>query len=142
MQTLLPTPPRSPRIILSSDKNTTQELTDDVPLPTTTTSKDPKSKRSISSKYSHIPGALRRMCRRQVHPTTTTSTKQISSADLQHQLYLKMKRSLQHQANDQALWEVLKRKFKKSFTFNTSCRDDDIHSHHDDHQEDDAPLVG
>ncbi|GJY48893.1 hypothetical protein Tco_0438849, partial [Tanacetum coccineum] len=234
MQTPIPTPPRSLRIILSSDKNTTQELTDDVPLPTATTS----SKRSISSKYSHLSGALRRMCRRQgymiqnmertcvtrkyfwkthkkvdqvlhevvpqlveratedliennlklyiaaiviedrdafcsevpnlvsqefnaqapqiieelfknyvqnnviqVHPTTTTSTEQISSADLQHQLYLKMKRSLQDQANDQALWEVLKRKFKKSFTSNTSCRDDDIHSHHDDHQEDDAPLV-
>ncbi|GJY25655.1 hypothetical protein Tco_0400381 [Tanacetum coccineum] len=40
-----------------------------------------------------------------VHPTTTTSTKTTSLADLQHQLYLKMKRSLQDQANDLALWE-------------------------------------
>nr|GEY44997.1 reverse transcriptase domain-containing protein [Tanacetum cinerariifolium] len=53
-----------------------------------------------------------------------------------------MKRSLQDQANDQALWEALKRKFKKSSTSNTSCMDDDIHSHHDDHQEDDAPPEG
>ncbi|GJY66072.1 hypothetical protein Tco_0468310 [Tanacetum coccineum] len=41
----------------------------------------------------------------QVHPTTTTSTKITSSADLQQQLYFKMKRSLQDQANDPALWE-------------------------------------
>ncbi|GJQ98821.1 hypothetical protein Tco_0521806 [Tanacetum coccineum] len=53
-----------------------------------------------------------------------------------------MKRSLQDRANDPALWEVLKRKFEKSLTSNTSCRDDDIHSHHDDHQEDDAPPEG
>ncbi|GJY09983.1 hypothetical protein Tco_0378168 [Tanacetum coccineum] len=46
-------------------------------------------------------------------------------------------------ANDPALWDVLKRKFKKSSTSNTSCRDDDFHSqYHDDHQEDDAPSEG
>ncbi|GJV61290.1 hypothetical protein Tco_1467390 [Tanacetum coccineum] len=55
MQTLIPTPPRSPKTILSSDKNITQELTDIVSLPTTTTSKTPHSKRRISSKYSHRP---------------------------------------------------------------------------------------
>ncbi|GJZ89787.1 hypothetical protein Tco_0661714 [Tanacetum coccineum] len=53
-----------------------------------------------------------------------------------------MKRSLQDKANDPALWEVLKRKFEKCSTFNTSCKEDEIHSHHDDHQEDDAPLEG
>ncbi|GKC39810.1 hypothetical protein Tco_1052194 [Tanacetum coccineum] len=54
-----------------------------------------------------------------------------------------MKRSLQDQANDLALWEVLKCKFEKSSTYNTSCRDDDIHSQrHDDHQEDDALPEG
>ncbi|GJY02256.1 hypothetical protein Tco_0360408 [Tanacetum coccineum] len=78
----------------------------------------------------------------QVYPTTTTSTKTTSSADLQHKLYLKMKRSLHDQANDPALWEVLKRNFEKSSTSNTSCRDSDIHSYHDDHQEDDAPPEG
>ncbi|GJW61500.1 hypothetical protein Tco_0110835, partial [Tanacetum coccineum] len=46
-------------------------------------------------------------------------------------------------ASDLALWDVLKRKFKKSSTSNTSCRDDDFHSqHHDDHQEYDAPPEG
>nr|GEX62125.1 hypothetical protein [Tanacetum cinerariifolium] len=193
MQTPIPTPPRSPRTILSLDKNLTQELTKTVPLPTTTTTSSniPRSKQRISSKYNHLPSALRRMCRRQgymiqnmerkcvttkqfwkthtkvnqvlhlgvsqlaekateelietnlklciaatiieerdafrfkvpdlvshefkaqalkiikdlfknyvqsnviqVHPTTTTSTETTSSADLQQQLYFKMKRSL------------------------------------------------
>ncbi|GJS03680.1 hypothetical protein Tco_0320188 [Tanacetum coccineum] len=44
-QTIISTPPRSPRIILSSDKNITQDLTDNVPLPTTTTSIPSHSKR-------------------------------------------------------------------------------------------------
>ncbi|GJZ26425.1 hypothetical protein Tco_0570678 [Tanacetum coccineum] len=78
----------------------------------------------------------------QVHPTITTSTETNSLADLQQQLYLKMKRSLQDQANDPVLREVLKCKFENSSASNTSCRDDDIHSHHDDHQEDDAPPEG
>ncbi|GJW49249.1 hypothetical protein Tco_0090600 [Tanacetum coccineum] len=43
-----------------------------------------------------------------VHPTTTTSTKTTSSTDPQQQLYLKMKSNLQYQANDPALWDVLK----------------------------------
>ncbi|GJZ34408.1 hypothetical protein Tco_0580225, partial [Tanacetum coccineum] len=41
----------------------------------------------------------------QVHPTITTSTETNSLADLQQQLYLKMKRSLQYQANDPVLRE-------------------------------------
>ncbi|GKD01313.1 hypothetical protein Tco_1171587 [Tanacetum coccineum] len=103
MQTPIPTTLRSPRINLSSDKNIAQELTDTVSLSTPTTSKDPHKQRRISSKYSHLP----------VHPTTTTSTETTSSADLQQQLYLKMKSSLQDQANDLALWDVLKRSLSK-----------------------------
>ncbi|GKC21942.1 hypothetical protein Tco_1024092 [Tanacetum coccineum] len=54
-----------------------------------------------------------------------------------------MKISLQDQANDPALLEVLKCKFENSSTSNTSCRDDDIHSQrHDDHPEDNAPPKG
>ncbi|GJZ10688.1 hypothetical protein Tco_0545447 [Tanacetum coccineum] len=54
-----------------------------------------------------------------------------------------MKRSLQDQANDPSLWEVLKRKFEKSSTSDTSCRDDAFYLRgHDDHQEDDAPPEG
>ncbi|GJY57267.1 hypothetical protein Tco_0456382 [Tanacetum coccineum] len=65
MQTPIPTTPRSHRTLLSSDNNITQELMDTVSLPTATTSKEPHSKRRISSKYSHLPGVLHRMCRRQ-----------------------------------------------------------------------------
>nr|GEW62639.1 hypothetical protein [Tanacetum cinerariifolium] len=65
MQTPIPATPRSPRINLSSNKNIAQELIDTVSLSTATTSKDPHKKKCISSKYNHLPGALRRMCRRQ-----------------------------------------------------------------------------
>ncbi|GJV89264.1 hypothetical protein Tco_1533202 [Tanacetum coccineum] len=64
-QTSIPTPPRSPRINLSSDMNIVSKLTDTVSPSTTTTSKDPQKETHISSKYSHLPGALRRMCRHQ-----------------------------------------------------------------------------
>ncbi|GKC63674.1 hypothetical protein Tco_1096272, partial [Tanacetum coccineum] len=76
------------------------------------------------------------------HPIIITSTETSSSTDLQQQLYFKMKISLQDQANDLALWEVLKHKFEKPSTSNISCKEDEIHLHHDDHQEDDAPLEG
>ncbi|GJT04215.1 hypothetical protein Tco_0838677 [Tanacetum coccineum] len=184
MQSLIPTTPRSPRINLSLDKNISQELTNIVSISTPTTFKDSHKKRRISSKYSHLPGALSRMCRLhkkvdqvlheivpqlaeratddliennlkpciaetiiedrdaflskvldlvsqefnaqapkiieelfknyvqtnviQVHPTTTTSNETTSSADLQQQLYLKIRSNLQDQANDPALWDVLK----------------------------------
>ncbi|GJY43065.1 hypothetical protein Tco_0431278 [Tanacetum coccineum] len=186
MQTPITTTSRSPRKNLSSDKTFAQDLTDTVSPSTATTSKDLHKKRRISSKYSHLLGALHRMCRRQgymirdmerkatndliegnlkrvvadniiqerdafqskntviqVHPTTTTSTDTTSSADLQQQFYLKMKSNFQNQANDLTLWDVLKHKFEKSSTSNTSCRDDDFHSQrHDGHQEDDAPPEG
>ncbi|GJT59523.1 hypothetical protein Tco_1003056 [Tanacetum coccineum] len=155
MQTPIPRKLRSPRTILSSDKNITQELTNTVPLPTTTTSNTSHSKIRIYSKYNHLPEDLiennlksciaitiiedRDAFRSevadlvsqkfnaqapkiiedlfmnyvqsnviQVYPTTTTSTESTSSANLQQQLYFKMKRSLQDRANDPALWEVLK----------------------------------
>ncbi|GJT90866.1 hypothetical protein Tco_1079711 [Tanacetum coccineum] len=145
-QITIPTPLSSLRKILSSDKKTSQELTD---------------------------RALRKMCRRQVpafvsqelnayaigiieenfknyvqsnvvhvHLTTTTSTETESSANLQYQLYLKMKRNLQDRGDDITLWEALRRKFEKSSSLNTSCREDDFHSYHDEHLDDDAPPEG
>nr|GFB81646.1 hypothetical protein [Tanacetum cinerariifolium] len=55
----------------------------------------------------------------------------------------KMRRNMIRWSNDPALWDVLKRKFEKFSTYNTSCRDDAFHSkRHDDHQEDDAPPEG
>nr|GEZ65575.1 hypothetical protein [Tanacetum cinerariifolium] len=76
-----------------------------------------------------------------VYPTTTTSTKTKSPVNLQYQLYLKMKRNLQDRADDIALWEALRRKFKKSSS-NTFCKKDDFHSHHDEHQNYEAPPEG
>ncbi|GJV90702.1 hypothetical protein Tco_1538515 [Tanacetum coccineum] len=64
-QTIIPTPPSSHRKILSLDKKIDQELTDIVSIPTITTSKHSQVKKLISSKYSHLPGALCMMCRRQ-----------------------------------------------------------------------------
>ncbi|GJV09353.1 hypothetical protein Tco_1347009 [Tanacetum coccineum] len=52
---------------------------------------------------------------------------------------VKMKRSLQDRADNITLWEALRRKFEKSSTSNTSCREDDFHSYRDEHQDDDAP---
>ncbi|GJV60932.1 hypothetical protein Tco_1467032, partial [Tanacetum coccineum] len=153
MQTPIPTPPRSPRIILSSDKNLNQELTR-VVADTVIQERDDfqaEVPALISKEFdTHAPMIIEELFKQyvqhnviQVHPTITTSTDTTSSADLQQQLYSKMKRSLQDQANDPALWERLKRKFEKSSTSNTSYRDDDFHSqHHDDHQDDDAPTKG
>ncbi|GJR97659.1 hypothetical protein Tco_0269833 [Tanacetum coccineum] len=156
-QATIPTLLSSPRKILSSDEETFQELTDIVSNPTISTSKHSTVKKRISSKYSHLPGALcadvqcprlydsrhgKEMCHYckdreglfrsgstvilfpqefkahalaiieelfknhvqsnviHVHPTTTTSTKIESSANLQYQLYLKMNRNLQDRADD------------------------------------------
>ncbi|GJU45329.1 hypothetical protein Tco_1202595 [Tanacetum coccineum] len=75
--------------------------------------------------------------------TRSTSNATSTSADLQHQMYLKMKRNLQDQANDSELWDVLKRKFEKSSASSGPCRTDAFRKRdHDDHQEDDAPPGG
>ncbi|GJW72429.1 hypothetical protein Tco_0129346 [Tanacetum coccineum] len=181
MLTPISTIPRSPRINLSSDKNIAQELTDIASLSTATTSKDSHKQRRISSKYSHLPGALRRMCMRQgymirdmeikcvttdefwkVHgkvdqvlheirdtfqaevPALISKEFNAQAPQIIEELFKNyMKSNVQDQANDPALWDVLKRKFEKSSTSNTSYRDDEFHSQrHDDHQEDVAPPEG
>ncbi|GKC20950.1 hypothetical protein Tco_1023100, partial [Tanacetum coccineum] len=62
MQTPIPTPTRSPRKDLSSDKTISKELTATVSLTTTTTSKDSstskRKKRPISYKMKILPGIL------------------------------------------------------------------------------------
>ncbi|GJT16595.1 hypothetical protein Tco_0875301 [Tanacetum coccineum] len=134
MQTSIPTTPRSPRINLSSNKDITQELTDTVLVLTTTTSKDPHSKRRITTETiiedrdafqaealalisnefnAQTPKIIEELFMNyvknnviHVHPTTTTSTETTSSVNLQQ-------------------------------------LDDAFHSRgHDDHQEDDAPPEG
>nr|GEV16753.1 hypothetical protein [Tanacetum cinerariifolium] len=153
------------------------ELTDTVSNPTISTSKHLTVKKRISSKYSHLPGALRMMCRRQVVPQIAENvTNDLIETNLKpcivntiiedrdafrseipafvsqkfkaHALAIieelfknHMKRNLQDRADDIALWEALRRKFEK-YSSNTSCREDAFHSHHDEHQDDDAPLEG
>nr|GEU35423.1 hypothetical protein [Tanacetum cinerariifolium] len=82
MQTPIPTPPRSPRIYLSSDKNIVQELMDTVSPSSTTTSKDLHKQRRISNKYNHLPGALRRMCRRQGYTIKDMERKCVTTGEL------------------------------------------------------------
>ncbi|GJW58095.1 hypothetical protein Tco_0104826 [Tanacetum coccineum] len=79
-QTTIPTPLSSPRKILSSDKKTFQELTDIVSNPNISTSKQPQVKKRISSKYSHLPGALRRMCRHQGYMIQDMERKCVTTA--------------------------------------------------------------
>ncbi|GJX34142.1 hypothetical protein Tco_0245699 [Tanacetum coccineum] len=210
-QTPISSPPRSPRKDLSLDKAISKELTVYVSsTPTPTTSSQRRAK-LISKKYSHITGALKRICKRQVfiikqiekkyvtncefqgikervdtvlhemipqitskatnyliddnlprvmadviieelfqihmknnvitiHHTTSISTVTTTTADLQHQLFVKMKSNLQDQVADPELWDVLKRKFEKSLTASAPYRIDAFHKRdHDDYQEDDAP---
>ncbi|GJT59170.1 hypothetical protein Tco_1002703 [Tanacetum coccineum] len=49
-----------------------------------------------------------------LYPTTSSSTTEISTTDLQYQLYLNMKSKSQDQAADPELWEILRTKFEKS----------------------------
>nr|GEX48441.1 retrovirus-related Pol polyprotein from transposon TNT 1-94 [Tanacetum cinerariifolium] len=80
-QTTIPTPPRSPRTILSSDKNIIQELMGTVPA--TTISQTSHSNRRISKKYTCLPGALRRMCRRQGYMIQNMKQKYITNKVVQ-----------------------------------------------------------
>ncbi|GKA79959.1 hypothetical protein Tco_0786555 [Tanacetum coccineum] len=79
-QTTIPTPLSSPRKILSSDKKTFHELTDIVSNPTISTSKHLHVKKRISSKYSHLPGALRRMCMHQGYMIQDMKRKCVTTA--------------------------------------------------------------
>ncbi|GJW47502.1 hypothetical protein Tco_0079148 [Tanacetum coccineum] len=155
MQTPIPTPPRSLRINLSSHKNITQELTDIVLLPTETTSKTSHSKRRISSKYSHIPvdrvlhEIVPQLAEKATHDLIENNLKPSIAATIikdRDAFHSEVPDLVSQEFNGQALKiikELFKNYFEKSSTFNTSCRDDDIHSQrHDDHQEDDAPPEG
>ncbi|GKC24794.1 hypothetical protein Tco_1026944 [Tanacetum coccineum] len=62
MQTPIPSPTRSPRKTLSSNKTLSQELTETA---SPSTSKAQRKIRRISSKYNHIPGVIHRICRHQ-----------------------------------------------------------------------------
>ncbi|GKC36572.1 hypothetical protein Tco_1048956, partial [Tanacetum coccineum] len=162
-QTTIPTPLSSPSKILSSDKKTFHELTDIISNLTISTSKHSAVKKIISSKYSHLRRVLCRMCRRQVVLQIAENvTNDLIEANLkpcivntiienrdafrsevpafisqEFKAHAPMKRNLQDRADDIALWEALRHKFEKSSTSNTSCREDDFHSHHDEQEQKD-----
>ncbi|GJW67361.1 hypothetical protein Tco_0121785 [Tanacetum coccineum] len=80
MQITILTPLSSLRKILSSDKKIFQELTDIVSNPTISTSKQPQVKKRISSKYYHLLGALRKMCKRQGYMIQDMERKCVTTA--------------------------------------------------------------
>ncbi|GJS25296.1 hypothetical protein Tco_0453928 [Tanacetum coccineum] len=67
-----------------------------------------------------------------LYPTKSSSTAGKSTADLQQQLYLKMKTTPQDQAANLELWEILKAKFEKQFLF----------TYHDEHHRNVDPPEG
>ncbi|GJR26841.1 hypothetical protein Tco_1103073 [Tanacetum coccineum] len=141
MQTSIPSPMRSPRKVSSSDKTVTKEFTRTVSPTTATTSKD-SCRGQICSHiknkfitYDFFMGKIREVldhCNKVVPELTFAKTNEMinkhttlnvyptsssnagkSTADLQQQLYLKMKSTPKDQAADPELWEILKAKFEK-----------------------------
>ncbi|GJY47185.1 hypothetical protein Tco_0436248 [Tanacetum coccineum] len=128
-QTTIPTPLSSPRKILSSDKKTFQELTD------------------FWETHNKIDDILHEV----VPQIAENVTNDLIEANLKPCIVNTIiedcdafysERSLQDRADNITLWEALRSKFEKSSTSKTSYREDDFHSHHDEHQDDDAPPEG
>nr|GEU64626.1 hypothetical protein [Tanacetum cinerariifolium] len=71
-------------------------------------------------------------------PTLPSSPRKILSSDKE----INQELTDDDRADDITLWEALRHKFEKFSTSNTSCWEDDFHSYHDEHQDDDAPLEG
>ncbi|GJV14993.1 hypothetical protein Tco_1360316 [Tanacetum coccineum] len=158
MQTPIPSPTRSPRKNLSSNKTISQELMETVSPSTATTSKA-QCKTRQKDTNNVIEGNLKRIMADiviqerdalQAEVPTLVLKEFIDQApQIIEELFKSyvsnnvIQSNLQDQAADPELWDVLKRKFEKPSASTTSCRDDAFRlQHHDDHQEDDAPLEG
>ncbi|GJW84651.1 hypothetical protein Tco_0157796 [Tanacetum coccineum] len=162
MQTPIPTLPRSPRLILSSNKNINKELMVTVSTSTTTSSKDPHKKRHISIKYNHFPDALPRMCRHQGYMIKDMEKKYVTIDEF-WKVHGKVDQSevpaLISKDFDAQAPKIIEERFKNyvqnnviqvhpiitSSTATTSLAhlqqqlSDDFHSqHHDDHQDENA----
>ncbi|GJS13012.1 hypothetical protein Tco_0407484 [Tanacetum coccineum] len=83
MQIPIPSPPRSPSIDLSLDKNISQELMTIVSPTPATTSQDRSKSKHISSKYKHITGAIHRICRRQYYMIKQMEKKFVTNREFQ-----------------------------------------------------------
>ncbi|GJW12381.1 hypothetical protein Tco_1578208 [Tanacetum coccineum] len=144
--------------ILSSDKKTFQELTDIVSNPTTSTSKHSQVKKIISSKYSHLPRALRKMCRRQANlklcilntivedrDAFRSEVPAFSSKELKAHAPAIIKELFKNhvQSNVIHVYPTTTTSTKTKSSANLQYQlEDDFHSHHDEHQDDDAPPEG
>nr|GEV68756.1 hypothetical protein [Tanacetum cinerariifolium] len=136
-QTTISTTLRSPRKLLSSDKKNFQELTDTISIPTTTTSKHPHVKKRFSSKYSHLPGALHRMCRRQ--GITKNSVNDLIENNLNPCIVATIIED--RDAFRSAIPAFVSQEFKTHAPkIITELFKE--YSHHDEHQDDDAPPEG
>ncbi|GKE24221.1 hypothetical protein Tco_1435733, partial [Tanacetum coccineum] len=151
MQTPIPSPPRSYRKNLSSDKAIAEEVTHmqknyvtnrhfhDIKEKVDVVLHDIVPKIASNATNDLIDDNIPRNTVLNVYPTTSTSTA-TTTVDLQHQIYLNMKSDLQSQVADPELWDVLKRKFEKTSTLVYSCRDDAFPKRdHDEHEGDDGP---
>ncbi|GJZ35470.1 hypothetical protein Tco_0581287 [Tanacetum coccineum] len=134
MQTSIPTPSRSPRIIFSLDKNINQELT--------------KVHQKVDQVlHKIVPQLAKRatndLIESNLKPMVADTIIQDRDA-FQSEVLALISNEFDAQAPN-IIEELFKnyRKFEKSSTSNTSCKNDDFHlQHHDDHQDDDAPPKG
>ncbi|GJU09716.1 hypothetical protein Tco_1132112 [Tanacetum coccineum] len=170
IQTPIPSPPRSLGNYLSLDKAITQELMVFV-SPTPATSSQDRSK-PISRRYTHIQGAIKRMCMRQGFMMQKRRTRYVNNhhfhgikeqvdkalKDIVPKLTTKVTNDLiidniprivtnaikkEREYSQAVLWDVLKAKFEKPSASSGFCRYDAFHKHdHDEHQGDDAPPKG
>ncbi|GKB33102.1 hypothetical protein Tco_0872503 [Tanacetum coccineum] len=135
--------------VVDDDILTMNNVLTDFSIPITTTSKHSQDKKRISNKYSHLPGALRRMCKRQGYMIQ----------DMQRKCVTTKKFWETHNKVDHVLKEVILNIAKKVVNdlieYNLkpciaetiiedhdAFREYDFHSHHDEHQDDDAPPEG
>ncbi|GJS84902.1 retrovirus-related pol polyprotein from transposon TNT 1-94 [Tanacetum coccineum] len=119
-------------------------------------------------KHSNDIGALRKMCRHQGYMIQYMERKCVTTAkfwethnkidDILHEIVPQIAENVTNdliEANlkpciantiiedrDAFRSEALRRKFEKTSPSNTSCKEDDFHSQHDEHQDDDAPPEG
>ncbi|GJW87185.1 hypothetical protein Tco_0162525 [Tanacetum coccineum] len=89
MQTPTPSPPRSPKKDLSPVKANDQELT--VSVSSTPATSSQRRSKPISRRYTHIPGALHRICRRQGFMIQQMEKKYVTNRDFQVKLCLEHK---------------------------------------------------
>ncbi|GKB04465.1 hypothetical protein Tco_0832608 [Tanacetum coccineum] len=136
------------------EETNSDELTDIVSLSTPTTSKDLHKQRRISSKYSHLPHALRMICRRQgymIRDMEQKSTDELIERNLKpiivdtiiqdRDAFRSEVPDLVSKEFDSHAPQIIEELFKNYMKSNPQDQANDP-ALHDDHQEDDAPPKG